>query len=67
MHVDTRRAAAAHVAQAGYDVFNALELLQNGSVFSTLNFAPGDGNLNYYLYNYALKEFPGSKNGLVLF
>ena len=48
-------------------MFNALELMHNGSVFSALNFAPGDGTLNYYLYNYALNEFPGGQNALVLF
>ncbi len=56
-----------HCTQEGYDVFNALELMDNKSIFEELKFAAGDGNLNYYLYNYALQDFAPSLNGLVLF
>ena len=36
----------------GYDVFNALDIMQNASVLKELKFGPGDGYLHYYLYNY---------------
>ncbi|KAL1538155.1 glycylpeptide N-tetradecanoyltransferase [Salvia divinorum] len=38
------------------DVFNALHIMLNKTFFSELKFAPGEGKLNYYLYNYRLKH-----------
>lgn len=52
---------------ASFDVFNALALMDNEQVFEPLKFASGDGLLHYYLYNYALHDFPGRLNALVLF
>merc|ERR1711933_116585 len=34
------------------DVFNALNLMENESFLSELKFGIGDGNLQYYLYNW---------------
>ena len=54
-------------AQAlAYDVFNCLELMENGSIVKDLKFGPGDGFLRYYLYNYKLPAIEGDKLGLVL-
>jgi glycylpeptide N-tetradecanoyltransferase len=39
-----------------FDVFNALTLLDNNLFLDDLKFGPGDGFLNYYLFNY--KAFP---------
>ena len=50
----------------GFDVFNALDLMQNQEFFEPLLFGAGDGNLQYYLYNYRLNEVPSSDIGLVL-
>lgn len=50
----------------GADVFNALDLMDNGTVFKELKFGPGDGHLRYYLYNWACPAMPHSKMGLVL-
>ncbi len=36
----------------GFDVFNALNIMDNESVFQELKFGMGDGNLHYYLYNW---------------
>jgi len=36
----------------GFDVFNALSLLDNALFLDDLKFGPGDGHLNYYLFNY---------------
>ena len=38
--------------QAGFDVFNALDLMKNKSFLDNLKFGIGDGNLQYYLYNW---------------
>ena len=38
--------------QNGFDVFNALDLMQNEPILEDLKFGIGDGNLNYYIYNW---------------
>lgn len=38
--------------KAGFDVFNALTLLDNPLVLEELKFGAGDGFLHYYLYNW---------------
>lgn len=53
--------------QKNYDVFNALDIMQNQSFLKELKFGPGDGHLHYYLYNYRLNAKMGpSQLGLVL-
>ncbi|KAK7840376.1 glycylpeptide n-tetradecanoyltransferase 1 [Quercus suber] len=41
--------------QKDYDVFNALDVMQNESFLKELKFGPGDGQLHYYLYNYRIR------------
>ena len=55
----------------GYDVFNALDLMHNGmgadgGVLKELKFGIGDGNLQYYLYNWRTPQMEPSDVGLVL-
>ncbi len=38
----------------GYDVFNALDILQNIDFLKDLKFGIGDGSLHYYLYNWRI-------------
>lgn len=40
------------VSQKGFDVFNALDLMENKVFLEKLKFGIGDGNLQYYLYNW---------------
>eukprot|EP00331_Platyophrya_macrostoma_P001006 CAMPEP_0176406110 /NCGR_PEP_ID=MMETSP0127-20121128/696_1 /TAXON_ID=938130 /ORGANISM="Platyophrya macrostoma, Strain WH" /LENGTH=399 /DNA_ID=CAMNT_0017785213 /DNA_START=66 /DNA_END=1262 /DNA_ORIENTATION=+ len=35
-----------------FDVFNTLDILDNGKFLSDLKFGPGDGNLHYYFFNW---------------
>ena len=42
-----------------FDVFNALSLLDNPSFLEPLKFGPGDGYLNFYLYNYKIMPVDG--------
>ncbi|XP_042052403.1 glycylpeptide N-tetradecanoyltransferase 1-like [Salvia splendens] len=50
-----------------FDVFNALDVMQNETFLKELKFGPGDGKLHYYLYNYRLKHIlRSSELGLVL-
>lgn len=39
-----------------YDVFNCLNVMDNKQFLDSLLFLKGDGYLNYYLYNWKLKE-----------
>ena len=48
------------------DVFNALNLMQNDSFLEELKFGIGDGNLQYYLYNWACPTMESKKVGIVL-
>lgn len=49
-----------------YDVFNALDLMDNSSFLEQLKFGQGDGDLQYYLYNWKCPQIPANKIGLVL-
>ena len=52
--------------QAGFDVFNALELLHTHTVLEELKFGKGDGSLHFYLYNYRCKDIDPHQMGLVM-
>jgi len=49
-----------------FDVYNCLDVMDNESVLKDLKFGKGDGNLQYYLYNWRCTEMPPKKVGLVL-
>ena len=50
----------------GADVFNALDLNENETVFSELQFGAGDGHLQYYIYNWKCRVVDAHDVGLVL-
>lgn len=50
----------------GFDVFNCLEIQDNASFLKELKFGPGDGKLQYYLYNWMVPAMEPGKVGLVL-
>ncbi len=52
--------------QADFDVFNALDLMENTEFLEKLKFGIGDGNLHYYLYNWKCPQMTPKKIGLVL-
>ena len=47
-------------------MFNALDLMENTSFLEKLKFGIGDGNLQYYLYNWKCSGMNPKKIGLVL-
>jgi glycylpeptide N-tetradecanoyltransferase len=49
-----------------FDVFNCLDVMDNVTIMKDLKFGIGDGNLQYYLYNWYCPEMPAEKVGLVL-
>ncbi|WOL20393.1 hypothetical protein Cni_G29198 [Canna indica] len=53
--------------QQDFDVFNALDAMENETFLKELKFGPGDGHLHYYLYNYRVRNgLKPSELGLVL-
>ena len=52
--------------QGGSDVFNALNLMENDRFLSELKFGMGDGNLQYYIYNWACPSMESKEIGIVL-
>ncbi|CAB4069606.1 NMT [Lepeophtheirus salmonis] len=49
-----------------FDVFNALDLMENAEFLQKLKFGIGDGNLHYYMYNWRCPIMQPNKVGLVL-
>jgi len=52
--------------KADFDVFNALDLMENKPILEELKFGIGDGNLQYYLYNWKCPDLTPASIGLVL-
>lgn len=53
----------------GHDVYNCLNVMENGPIFDELHFQMGDGHLNYYLYNWVMecKHIKPEELAVVLF
>lgn len=49
-----------------FDVFNALDLMDNKKFLEALKFGIGDGNLQYYIYNWRCPTLTEKEVGLVL-
>lgn len=49
-----------------FDVFNALDLMENKKFLKELKFGIGDGNLQYYLYNWRCPSMVPEDIGLIL-
>ena len=47
--------------QMGFDVFNALDLMENKQFLEKLKFGVGDGFLQYYLYNWRCPAMDAKK------
>lgn len=59
--VELMQDALISAKNAGFDVFNALDLMENKSFLEPLKFGIGDGNLQYYLYNWRCPPIPPNK------
>jgi glycylpeptide N-tetradecanoyltransferase len=44
-----------------FDVFNALDLMDNREFLEKLKFGVGDGNLQYYIYNWKCTQMAPEK------
>ncbi|KAJ8653368.1 hypothetical protein O0I10_011019 [Lichtheimia ornata] len=58
--------AMTYARKAEFDVFNALDLMENSLFVQDLKFGPGDGLLNFYLYNWQIPDVSKNKVGLVM-
>jgi len=63
---DLMRDALILANSTGIDVFNALNLMENESFLTELKFGKGDGNLQYYVYNWSSPTMKPADVGLVL-
>lgn len=52
--------------QRDFDVFNALDIMENSQFLKELKFGIGDGHLQYYLYNWLCPQMQSKEVGLVL-
>ncbi|XP_013394635.1 glycylpeptide N-tetradecanoyltransferase 1 [Lingula anatina] len=64
--VDLMQDALIVAKNMGFDVFNALDLMENKEFLEKLKFGIGDGNLQYYLYNWMCPSMNSEQVGLVL-
>ena len=64
--LDLMRDALIMARNGGADVFNALNVQGNEPIFEPLKFGVGDGNLQYYVYNWKAPEIEPNDIGLVL-
>jgi glycylpeptide N-tetradecanoyltransferase len=58
--------ALTYAKQLDFDVFNALNVMDNESFLKELKFGVGDGFLQYYLYNWKCPKIDPAGMGLVL-
>jgi len=58
--------ALIYAKQNDFDVFNALNVMENEQFLKDLKFGMGDGFLQYYLYNWKCPKIEASGIGLVL-
>mmetsp|Transcript_87588 Transcript_87588/g.252916 ORF Transcript_87588/g.252916 Transcript_87588/m.252916 type:complete len:421 (-) Transcript_87588:28-1290(-) len=63
---DLMRDALILANQTGSDVFNALNLMENDTFLEELKFGKGDGNLQYYVYNWSCASMKSADVGIVL-
>lgn len=63
---DLMRDALILANATGIDVYNALNLMENETFLEELKFGKGDGNLQYYVYNWSAPSMKSADVGLVL-
>ncbi|EGW03262.1 Glycylpeptide N-tetradecanoyltransferase 1 [Cricetulus griseus] len=64
--LDLKSDALVLAKMKGFDIFNALGLMENKTFLEKLKFGIGDSNLQYYLYNWKCPDMGAEKVGLVL-
>ena len=63
---DLMKCALILAKNAGFDVYNALDIMENETVFKDLLFGQGDGKLKYYFWNFVCPEIEPKDLAIVL-
>ena len=63
---DLMQCALILAKNAGYDVYNCLDIMDNETVFKDLLFGQGDGKLKYYFWNFICPETQPKDLSIVL-
>ena len=64
--VDLMSDALVLAKKLDFDVFNALDLMENSEFLEKLKFGRGSGILQYYIYNWRCPQMNAKEVGLVL-
>lgn len=64
--IDLMNDALISARNDNFDVFNALDVMDNTTFLGPLKFGIGDGNLQYYLYNWRCPSMKPEEMGLIL-
>ena len=64
--LDLMKDALVLAKKKNYDVFNALDIMENEVFLKELKFGIGDGHLHYYLYNWRVPDIEPKEVGIVL-
>ena len=63
---DLMKSALILAKNAGFDVYNCLDIMENETVFKDLLFGQGDGKLKYYFWNFVCPEIEPKDLSIVL-
>jgi glycylpeptide N-tetradecanoyltransferase len=63
---DVMKQALIIAKKKGYDVYNALDIMDNKQFLEEHNFGVGDGNLHYYFYNWRVPDIQADGVSMVL-
>ncbi|KAK1443986.1 glycylpeptide N-tetradecanoyltransferase [Babesia gibsoni] len=58
--------ALKYAHENGFEVFNALDMMNNQEIFKDLKFGDGDGCLHYYIYNWHTPSLKPYEIGIVM-
>lgn len=64
--VDVMKQALIIAKKKGYDVYNALDIMDNKEFLEPHHFGVGDGNLHYYFYNWRVQDIEPNHVSMVL-
>lgn len=65
--IDLMKDALVMAKKSNHDVFNALDLMENKQFLEELKFGIGDGNLQYYLYNWKCPKFTPEQVSIIFY
>jgi hypothetical protein len=59
---------ACEAAKEGFDLFNSLDVMESSKeILEECLFAPGDGKLNHYIFNWKIRHLEAKEIGFLFF